>query len=71
MLHGWPGLWSNWGQQILEFQNEYHIIAVDHRGFGASTHPDDVESSGTMGDIVGDAACVLEHAGVEEAICLG
>lgn len=20
MVHGWPGLWSNWGDQILEFQ---------------------------------------------------
>ncbi|KAI5120723.1 hypothetical protein M0805_006429 [Coniferiporia weirii] len=71
MVHGWPGLWSNWAHQILEFQDDYHIIAIDHRGFGLSTHPDDVESSGTVGDLVGDLSCVLEDAGVDSAICLG
>ncbi|THH05928.1 hypothetical protein EW145_g4439 [Phellinidium pouzarii] len=71
MVHGWPGLWSNWVHQIMEFQDTYHIIAPDHRGFGSSTHPEDVESSGTMGDLVGDLACVLENAGVDSAICLG
>lgn len=52
-------------------EDDYHIIAPDHRGFGLSTHPGDVESSGTMGDLVGDMVCVLESAGVEKAICLG
>lgn len=52
-------------------QDEYHIIAPDHRGFGSSEHPGDVESSGTMGDLVGDMVCALENSGVEKAICLG
>lgn len=52
-------------------QDDYHIIAPDHRGFGSSTHPDDVESSGTMFDLVGDLTCVLDNAGVDKAICLG
>lgn len=52
-------------------QEDYHIIAPDHRGFGSSTHPDDVESSGTMFDLVGDLTCVLDNAGVDKAICLG
>ena len=43
----------------------------DLRGFGSSTHPDDVQSSGTMYDIAGDLVCILQHAGVREAICLG
>ncbi|TDL17638.1 alpha/beta-hydrolase [Rickenella mellea] len=71
MVHGWPSLWSTWSNQIEEFQNEYHIIAPDNRGFGSSTHPGDVESSGTMGDLVGDLVCVLHDAGVKSAVCLG
>ncbi|KAH8115654.1 alpha/beta-hydrolase [Phellopilus nigrolimitatus] len=71
MVHGWPGLWTNWAHQILEFQDDYHIIAPDQRGFGASTHPGDVEASGTMGDLVADLVCVLKDTGVNNAICLG
>ena len=52
-------------------QDDYHLIAPDLRGFGSSTHPDDVETSGTMGDMVGDLVCILEHAAVKSAICMG
>ncbi|KAF7984325.1 hypothetical protein HWV62_15319 [Athelia sp. TMB] len=71
MVHGWPSLWSTWSNQILEFQDKYHIVAPDLRGFGASTHPGDVQSSGTMGDLVGDLVCILEHAEVKSAVCVG
>ena len=56
---------------ITHVQDEYHLIAPDLRGFGSSTHPDDVQSSGTMYDIAGDLVCILQHANVKEAICLG
>jgi soluble epoxide hydrolase / lipid-phosphate phosphatase len=52
-------------------QDDYHLIVPDLRGFGSSTHPDDVQSSGTMGDMVGDLVCILEHANVKSAICVG
>jgi soluble epoxide hydrolase/lipid-phosphate phosphatase len=70
-LHGWPGLWASWKYQIEEFRNDYRIIAPDLRGFGASTHPGDVRSSGTMPDLVGDLLCILEHAGAPGAIAVG
>lgn len=41
------------------------------RGFGGSSHPGDVQTSGTMGDIVGDLVCLLQHAKVTKAICVG
>lgn len=53
------------------FKNDYRIIAPDLRGFGASTHPGDVRSSGTMPDLVGDLLCILEHAGAPGAIVVG
>ena len=55
----------------LSALDDYHLLVPDLRGFGSSTHPDDVQSSGTMYDIAGDLVCILQHAGVREAICLG
>ncbi|KAF8427223.1 Alpha/Beta hydrolase protein [Boletus edulis BED1] len=66
MVHGWPSLWSSWARQ-----NDYRLLAIDVRGFGGSTHPSDIQSSSTMADIAGDLTCVLEHAGVSSAICMG
>ncbi|KAL6304154.1 Alpha/Beta hydrolase protein [Sparassis latifolia] len=71
MVHGWPSLWHSWKYQIEEFKDDYHIIAPDQRGFGSSTTPGDVGSSGTWGDLAGDLVCMLGHAGVERAICMG
>ncbi|KAF8271703.1 alpha/beta-hydrolase [Lactarius quietus] len=70
-LHGWPGLWASWKYQIEEFQTDYRIIAPDLRGFGASTHPGDVKSSGAMPDLVGDLLCILKHAGAPGVIVVG
>ncbi|KAH7922876.1 alpha/beta-hydrolase [Leucogyrophana mollusca] len=71
MVHGWPSLWSSWGYQIQEFKDDYHLVALDVRGFGGSTAPGDVQTSGTMGDLVGDLVCVLEHVKVDNVVCLG
>ncbi|KAH9999509.1 alpha/beta-hydrolase [Russula vinacea] len=71
LLHGWPSLWASWKYQIQEFKSDYRVIAPDLRGFGPSTHPGDVKSSGTMPDLVGDLLCILEHAGAPKAIAVG
>lgn len=52
-------------------QDDYRLLVPDLRGFGSSTHPDDVKSSGHMGDMVSDMVCLLEKAGVDKAICIG
>jgi len=71
MVHGWPGIWTSWSRQITYFERDYHLLVPDHRGFASSTHPGDVEASGTTGDMVGDMVCVLDRAGVQQAICVG
>ncbi|KIK60086.1 hypothetical protein GYMLUDRAFT_261656 [Collybiopsis luxurians FD-317 M1] len=71
MLHGWPSLWSTWSFQIQEFKNDYHLIIPDLRGFGSSSHPDDVKTSGTLFDMVGDTTCILNDAKVDSAVCVG
>ncbi|KAJ6473210.1 alpha/beta-hydrolase [Mycena sanguinolenta] len=71
LVHGWPSLWSTWSNQIQEFEEDYHLIVPDLRGFAESTHPGDVRSSGTMPDMVSDLVCILQHAGISSAVCVG
>ncbi|CAA7269168.1 unnamed protein product [Cyclocybe aegerita] len=71
MVHGWPSLWSTWSYQIDAFKNDYHLVVPDLRGFGESDHPGNPDSSGTMADLVGDLVCLLEHAKINSAICMG
>ncbi|TFL00049.1 Alpha/Beta hydrolase protein [Pterulicium gracile] len=71
MVHGWPSLWSSWSNQITEFEKDHRVIALDQRGFGSSTHPGNVHTSASMGDLVDDLVCVLQDAGVETAMCMG
>ncbi|KAF8906764.1 Alpha/Beta hydrolase protein [Gymnopilus junonius] len=71
MVHGWPGLWSIWSNQIQEFKDDYHLIVPELRGYGESAHPGDTRSSGTMQDMVSDLVCVLKDAKVESAVCMG
>jgi soluble epoxide hydrolase/lipid-phosphate phosphatase len=52
-------------------QNDYRIIVPNLRGFGGSTHPGDVQSSGTIFDIVGDIMCILGHANISQAAVIG
>ncbi|KAM6489264.1 alpha/beta-hydrolase [Amanita muscaria] len=71
MIHGWPGMWSTWAYQIEEFKNDFRLIVPNLRGFGNSTLPGNMRSSGTMQDLVSDMMCVLKHAGVDDVICMG
>lgn len=52
-------------------QDEYRLIVPSIRGFGASTHPGDVQSSGSIPDVVGDLMCILQKAGVSQAVVIG
>ena len=55
----------------MYLQDDYRLIIPDIRGFGASTHPGDVQSSGSMPDLVGDVVCILRHASVSQAVVIG
>ncbi|KAF9040695.1 Alpha/Beta hydrolase protein [Panaeolus papilionaceus] len=71
MVHGWPSLWSTWARQIEEFKDHYRLVIPDLRGFGNSSHPGDVKSSGTMSELVNDLVCILGDANVTSAVCMG
>jgi soluble epoxide hydrolase/lipid-phosphate phosphatase len=71
LVHGWPGLWSTWSHQIRHFKDKYRLIAPDIRGFGDSTHPGDVQASGSYDDFVADLVCVLEKTNAQNVVCVG
>jgi pimeloyl-ACP methyl ester carboxylesterase len=52
-------------------QEDYRLIVPNVRGFGGSTQPGDVQSSGTLFDAVGDMLCILEHANIAQAVVIG
>lgn len=51
MVHGWPSLWTTYRHQIEAFGKDYRLIIPEHRGFGDSEHPKDLESSNTLPDV--------------------
>ena len=38
-VHGFPEFWFSWRHQIREFCKDYHVVAIDMRGYGESDHP--------------------------------
>ncbi|KAK7211760.1 hypothetical protein V2G26_018938 [Clonostachys chloroleuca] len=71
MVHGWPSLWTTYRHQIDTLGKDYRLIIVELRGFGDSEHPDDLISSNSMLDVVGDITCIMDHANVQAGICMG
>jgi soluble epoxide hydrolase / lipid-phosphate phosphatase len=55
----------------MYLQDDYRLIIPDIRGFGPSTHPGDVQSSGPMPDLVEDIMCILRYASVSQAVVIG
>lgn len=52
LLHGWPSLWTTYRNQIERFGDEYRLLIPEHRGYGDSEHPEDLEASNTMFDVL-------------------
>ena len=61
------GSWS-WYGQVPFFKEFYKTIIFDNRGAGRSSMPPGPYS---MGDFAGDALCLLDHLGVEQAFVMG
>ncbi|CAG2160482.1 unnamed protein product [Oppiella nova] len=38
-IHGFPEFWYSWRHQMKEFAKDYHVIAVDNRGYGDTDKP--------------------------------
>jgi non-heme chloroperoxidase len=67
--HGWPLSSDDWDSQMLFFlRNGYRVIAHDRRGHGRSTQ---VSDGHDMDHYAADAAAVVEHLGLRNAVHIG
>jgi soluble epoxide hydrolase/lipid-phosphate phosphatase len=71
LVHGWPSLWTTYRHQIQHFRSDYRLIIPEHRGYGDSQHPRDLNSSNTFQDFVNDIQCMMDNAGVKSGVCVG
>jgi non-heme chloroperoxidase len=67
--HGWPLSSDDWDTQMLFFlQHGYRVIGIDRRGHGRSSQ---VSEGHDMDHYAADAAAVVEHLDLHDAIHIG
>jgi non-heme chloroperoxidase len=67
--HGWPLSSDDWDAQMLFFVNNgFRVVAHDRRGHGRSTQVGDGHD---MDHYAADAAAVVEHLGLRNAVHVG
>src|ERR1700759_4820804 len=71
LVHGFPESWYSWRHQLPALAAAgYRAVAVDVRGYGRSSRPDDV-SAYRMLDLVEDAVAVVQALGERSAAIVG
>lgn len=67
MLHGFPEFWYSWRHQIEEFAKDYHVVAIDMRGYNDSDKPES-QSAYQMSEFIQDVKGVITGLGYEDCI---
>jgi pimeloyl-ACP methyl ester carboxylesterase len=71
LVHGFPESWYSWRHQLPALAAAGHrAVAVDVRGYGRSSRPEDV-SAYRMLDLVEDAVAVVHALGERSAVIVG
>jgi epoxide hydrolase 4 len=70
MIHGFPDFWYSWRAQMPALAKQFHVVAIDQRGYNLSGQPDGVENYKTD-KLVGDLLAVVKHFGDGKAIIVG
>lgn len=71
LCHGFPDVWIGWRRQMEALADAgYRAIAVDMRGYGRSTGPDD-PAAYTAFHTVGDMVGLLDALGLAKATIVG
>ena len=67
--HGWPLSSDDWDTQMLFFAHHgYRVVGIDRRGHGRSSQ---VSDGHDMDHYVADAAAVIEHLDLRDAVHIG
>jgi len=71
MCHGYPGLWYSWRHQIQALAAAgFRAVAMDMRGYGASSRPLDYREYG-FEQLSGDVLAVLDYFNESRAVLFG
>lgn len=71
LCHGFPDTWRGWRHQMLALADAgYRAIAVDMRGYGRTTAPEDAAQY-TQFHIVGDLVGLLDRLGLPTVTIVG
>lgn len=70
-VHGFPELWYSWRHQIAYFSKRgYKVAAMDVRGYGGSSKPNEIAAY-SMRALTSDIAAVVDQIGGGRAILFG
>jgi pimeloyl-ACP methyl ester carboxylesterase len=70
MVHGFPDFWYSWRAQMPALAKNFHVVAIDQRGYNLSGQPEGVENYKTE-KLVGDLTAVVKHFGPGKAVIVG
>lgn len=70
MIHGFPDYWYTWRHQMKALANDFHVVAIDLRGYNKSGKPKGQENY-DMSILTADIAAVIHHFDAENAIVVG
>src|SRR5438552_2312564 len=70
MIHGFPDFWYTWRDQMDALAPNYHVVAIDQRGYNLSDKPAGVENY-AISMLVGDVEAVVRHFKADKAIIVG
>jgi pimeloyl-ACP methyl ester carboxylesterase len=70
-VHGWPELWYSWRHQMRYFSERgYTVAAMDVRGYGGSSKPEEI-SAYAMRELAADVAAVARALSPDPVILFG
>ena len=70
MVHGFPDFWYSWRAQMPALAKQFHVVAIDQRGYNLSGQPEGVENYKTE-KLVADLLAVVQHFGPGKAVIVG
>ena len=70
MIHGFPDFWYSWRHQMDALSKNFHVVAIDQRGYNLSDKPKGVEQY-DMTLLVSDVAAVIKHLKADRATVVG
>ncbi len=70
LLHGFPDFWFSWRNQIPALAKDYHVVAIDMRGYNESDKPRGVDAY-RMQRLCDDVDAVIDQLGGGRATLVG